>query len=125
VLTDDPLSEITYIRHKAAEMIFIAISADDFFDGLLQKKYFSSDSTDKRKLGHWLSFIINFALALFLSLFCIMWMLLHVVSFLIFEEEETDEVTGMLTTLYEIMVVIAVNFAQALTSLCLACNLQP
>ena len=87
MLTDDPLSEITYIRHKAAEMIFIAISADDFFDGLLQKKYFSSDSTDKRKLGHWLSFIINFALALFLSLFCIMWMLLHVVSFLIFEEK--------------------------------------
>ena len=121
MLTDDPLSEITFVRHKAAEMILIAISADDFFDGLLQKKYFSSDSMDKRKLGHWLSFIINFAIALFLSLFCIMWMLLHAVEYL-FEEKETDEVTGMLTTGYEIMVVIAVNFAQALTSLCLACS---
>ena len=38
------------------------------------------------------------------------------------EEKESDVWTGMVTTGVEIMAVIAINYAQALTSFCLVCS---
>ena len=76
-------------------------------------------------MGHCLGFIHNFSIALFLQLFYTLWMVLqlqNVVEDFAVEEKENDVWTGMVTTGVEIMAVIAINYAQALTCFCLVCS---
>ena len=62
----DVESAITYARHKIANVIFIAISADEYMDGQLQKRFFSSETIKRRRLGHILAVFHNFSVGLFL-----------------------------------------------------------